>query len=153
MMQDMMDKFTGGPQQAGGGSADAPREEDLREEAQAAESISEDTALLLIRAMITAAYADGSLSTDERQRIMGHIEEAGGDAEDRAVMEREIVNPKSLDELLSQVKDEETAKEFYMASRAAVDGGTAANHAYLADMQKRLGLSDEQAAEVEELAF
>ena len=153
MVQDVMNTVTGGPQSnASNASAGAaPAEEDMREEAQAAESLSNDTALLLIRAMITAAYSDGSLSMDERQRIMGEIDQAG-DAEDRAVMEREIANPKPLDELLTQVNDEETAEEFYMASRAAVDGESEADRAYLADLQSRLNLSDAQVAEVEEMA-
>ncbi|WP_375262663.1 tellurite resistance TerB family protein [Palleronia sp.] len=152
MVQDAMNTLTGGSQPQTGSDSAAANEEDLREEAQAAESISDDKALLLIRAMITAAYSDGSLSTDERQRIMGQIDEAGGDADDRAVMEREIANPKPLDELLAQVNDEETAEEFYMTSRAAVDGESAANQAYLAELQRRLKLSDEQVAEVEEFA-
>lgn len=152
MVQDVMNSVSGNSQAQAGGASAAPNEEDLREEAQAAENLSEDKALLLIRAMITAAYSDGSLSTDERQRIMGQIDEAGGDAEDRAVMEREIANPKPLDDLLAQVNDEETAEEFYMSSRAAVDGETESNRAYLAELQRRLGLSDEQVAEVEELA-
>lgn len=152
MVQDVMNSMSGNAQSQAGGADAAPNEEDLREEAQAAENLSEDKALLLIRAMITAAYSDGSLSTDERQRIMGQIDDAGGDAEDRAVMEREIANPKPLDDLLAQVNDEETAEEFYMTSRAAVDGETEPNRAYLAELQRRLGLSDEQVAEVEELA-
>ncbi|SFG25932.1 Uncharacterized membrane protein YebE, DUF533 family [Palleronia marisminoris] len=154
MVQDVMNTVTGGSQSSGGASAGAtpaPEEEDMREEAQAAENLSNDTALLLIRAMITAAYSDGSLSMDERQRIMGEIDQAG-DAEDRAVMEREIANPKPLDELLTQVNDEETAEEFYMASRAAVDGDSEADRTYLADLQRRLNLSDAQVAEVEEMA-
>ena len=151
MVQDVVNSVTGGSQSHAGGTPAAANEEDMREEAQAAENLSDDTALLLIRAMITAAYSDGSLSTDERQRIMGEIDSAGGDAEDRAIMEREIANPKPLDELLTKVNDEETAEEFYMASRAAVDGETEPNRAYLADLQRRLSLSDEQVAEVEEM--
>lgn len=136
---------------ADGAGPEPLREEELQEEARAAEELSDDTALLLIRAMITAAYADGALSMEERQRIVDAIDEAGGDAEDRAVMEREIANPKPLDELLAEVDDEETAEEFYMASRAAIDGDTDEHRAYLSDLRQRLGLSEAQAAEVEEM--
>ncbi len=163
MVQDLVDRVTGdtgsgGTQShaaASGRAADAAApagEEEMREGAQAAESLSDDTALLLIRAMITAAYSDGAMSTDERQRIMSQIDEAGGDAEDRAVLEREIANPRPLDELLPHVTDEETAEEFYLASRAAVDGETEANRTYLAELRRRLDLSEEQVAEAEELA-
>ncbi len=153
MVQDVVNRVTGDAGSSGAAaSAGAPREEDLHEEARAAEGLSDDTALLLIRAMVTAAYADGSLSTEERERIMGEIAEAGGTEEDRALMEREIANPKPLDTLLAEVEDEETAEEFYLASRAAVDGETEANRAYLADLRTRLRLSDAQVAEVEEMA-
>ena len=85
MVQDVVNRVTGdtgsasaaspGHSTPGHGAGDAPREEDLQAEAKAAEGLSEDTALLLIRAMITAAYADGSLSVAERERIMGEIAE------------------------------------------------------------------------------
>jgi len=154
MVQDVVDRVTGGGSSSGGAAAHASPgpEAEMHEEARAAENMSDETALLLIRAMITAAYSDGAMSTEERQRIMGEIEQAGGDAEDRAVMEREIANPKPLDELLAQVNDQETAEEVYLASRAAVDGETEANRAYLADLRRRLDLSEEQVAEAEELA-
>ena len=152
MIQDVADRFTGGGSAGGSASTGGAAEPDLREHEDAAERFSDDEALLLIRAMITAAYADGSLSQDERGRIMGHIDEAGGDAEDRRVMQREIADPRPLDELLGQVHDAETAQEFYLASHMAVDPDTDANRAYLADLRRRLGLSDEEANEVQELA-
>ncbi|SFQ22286.1 Uncharacterized membrane protein YebE, DUF533 family [Tranquillimonas alkanivorans] len=124
---------------------------DMAEDARAAEALSDDTALLLIRAMVTAAYSDGSLSQEERKRIMEEISEAGADAEDRAVMEREIANPKPLEELLAQVHDEETAEEFYLASRAAIDPDTEPHRAYLADLRTRLKLSDDSIADVENM--
>ncbi len=78
------------------------------------------------------------------------ITAAYSDAEDRRTMEREIANPKPLDELLAQVHDEETAQEFYLASRAAIDRETEQNRTYLRTLRERLNLSEE--AEVEELA-
>ncbi len=154
MIQDVADRLTGNPEagRSGAGATVGGEEEDLREDKRAAESFSDQTALLLIRAMVAAAYSDGAMSTEERQRIMQEVEEAGADEEDRRVMEREIANPKPLDELLAEVNDEETAEQFYLASRAAVDGETAPNRAYLSDLRQRLGLSDQQAAEVEEFA-
>ncbi len=161
MVQDVVNRVTGGQStqsSATGGpaaqpSADTspPADHDLAEEASAAEQMSEETALLLIRAMITAAYSDGALSTAERERIVREIDEAGGDAEDRRILESEIANPKPLDDLLAEVNDQETAEEFYLASCAAIDTETAANRAYLDDLRHRLGLTEEQAAEIEEL--
>ena len=128
-----------------------PTEAELSEDAHAADEISDEKALLLLRAMITAAYADGALSNEERQGIMSHIAEAGGDEEDRRTMEREIANPKPLDELLAEVKDRETAEEVYLASSAAVDGETDANRAYLDTLRQRLDLTGEETREIDEL--
>lgn len=127
-------------------------ENELREDERAAENFSDEKALLLIRAMITAAYSDGAMSNEERQHIMREIEEGGADEGDRRTMEREIATPKPLDDLLADVNDEETAEEFYLASRAAVDGETEANRAYLLNLRERLKLSDKQVGEIERLA-
>lgn len=117
---------------------------------EAAEDLSEAKALLLLRAMITAANADGSISPDERSRIVQHA--AAGDADDRATLERELANPRPLDELVGQVKDRETAEEFYLASSMSVEGGTNTHRTYLAYLRERLGLGEEDAAEIDRLA-
>ncbi|SFD49638.1 DUF533 domain-containing protein [Roseivivax sediminis] len=137
----------------GDGRAEAAApDQDLREAEDAAERFSDDEALLMIRAMITAAYADGALSQEERARIVQAIGDADATPEERATMEREIANPKPLDELLTEVNDEETAEEFYLASRAAVDGHGEQERRYLEDLRTRLGLSEEDAADVEAIA-
>lgn len=155
MIQDAADRLMGGGSSSGGPAQPEPRgaepEPDLGEDEAAAERVSDEEALLLIRAMIAAAHADGVLSEDERAGIMGQIDEAGADEADRRVMEREIADPKPVDELLAQVHDEETAQRFYLASCAAVDPETERNRAYLSDLRRRLNLSEEEAAEVEEL--
>ena len=148
MIKDVADRLSGGGSAGAQGGAMPHYQEDER----AAEEFSDATALLLIRAMITAAYSDGALSEGERARIMQEIDEAGATSEDRRTMEREIANPKPLDELLGEVHDQEMAQEFYLASRAAVDGDTEQNRSYLSNLRQRLGLSEQDAAEVEELA-
>jgi uncharacterized membrane protein YebE (DUF533 family) len=153
MIQDVADRLTGnrGSTNAGASGPAAGVAPELAEDARAADQFSDETALLLIRAMVTAAYSDGALSQDERTRIMQEIENGNADAEDRRTMEREIANPKPLDELLARVGDQETAQQFYLASRAAVDGETEQNRVYLRELRQRLGLSEQDAAEVEEL--
>lgn len=152
MIRDVAARITGGGMggaSAAGASHAAASEHG--EEKRAAEAFSDEEALLLIRAMVTAAYSDGALSAAERERIMGEIDSSGAEVEDRRTMEREIANPRPLDELLAQVTDAETAQEFYLASRAAIDGETEQNRAYLAGLRERLGLSEADAAEVEEI--
>lgn len=115
------------------------------------ETVSEDRALLLIRAMIAAANSDGQITADERTRICGKFEEAGADPEDRRLIEAELADPKPLDALLGEVRDRETAQQFYLASRVAIDGGTPAQQAYLTYLRQRLELPDEDVEAVEKL--
>lgn len=49
----------------------------------------------------------------------------------------------------SVVRDQETAEQFYLASRAAVDPTTSANKSYLCTLRGRLNLSEAEVREVE----
>jgi uncharacterized membrane protein YebE (DUF533 family) len=151
----LIDQFAGGQRQPGqttlgeriaaaiDGQAPAPAPE---------ETMSDERALLLVRAMIAAAYSDGSLSVAERQRICDKLAEAGVEGEDRRLVERELDDPKPLDALLREVRDQETAQQFYLASRAAIDGATPAQQAYLAYLRQRLNLPEEDVRAADELA-
>ncbi|EYD73424.1 tellurite resistance TerB family protein [Limimaricola hongkongensis] len=134
-----------------GGDAPASDPPDPRH-AQAAEAMSDDRALLLIRGMIAAAHADGTLSDDERHRISGQLDEAEATADERRLIATEIEHPKPLDTLLARIDDHDMAVEFYLASRAAVDSETEANRAYLTLLRQRLGITEDEAREAEELA-
>jgi uncharacterized membrane protein YebE (DUF533 family) len=116
------------------------------------ETISNNKALLLIRAMIAAANSDGQISPQERATILAKLDEAGADADDRRVIEKELQNPRPLDELLREVDDPETAQQFYLASRTAVSGTNEVQTSYLSYLRQRLKLPDDAVAEVEKLA-
>ena len=152
MIGGFVDSLTGDAGRATSQPEAAAADEDLSRDAAAAEGMDERRALLLLRAMIASAYADGALSSAERERIMGAIDDAGGTEDDRHVMEREIANPKSVDSLLSEVSDRETAEEFYLASAAAIDVEAAGNRAHLDDLRRKLGLSKDDADEIEAMA-
>ena len=136
----------GAAQSDKGSTHDSPAPEAEQE----AEEFSDEKALLLIRAMITAAHSDGSVSKDERAHIMQQINAAGADEEDRRMVEREIEHPKSLDELLPQVRLHDMAQEFYLASRAAMDRESDAQRAYLSTLRQRLKLTDSEIEEIEQ---
>ena len=95
-------------------------------------------AMLLIRAMIAAANADGEITPDERQRITSKLDQAGAGADERAVLERELENPRSVDQIVRDVHDQETAEQVYLASRIAMEPDTAAEKAYLDFLASRL---------------
>lgn len=105
-------------------------------------------ALLLIRAMIAAANADGVIDADERQRILGKLDEAGINREDRALIEREIQSPEPLDTLLKEVDSPELAEQFYVASRLAIRPDSEADRSYLQYLASRLKLDPSRIAEL-----
>ena len=50
----------------------------------------EQLALLLIRARVAAAHADGNVSWKERRAIMGRLDQAGAGPEERRFVECEL---------------------------------------------------------------
>lgn len=134
--------FDPGRSEPGGGPAAARPPE--------AAPIDDGRALLLIRAMIAAANADGRISPEERRRIIAKLDEAGADAEDHRLIEQELLDPKPLESLLGQVEDHETAQQFYAASRAAMDGRTATQTSYLDYLRNRLNLPPEETREIDQ---
>jgi uncharacterized membrane protein YebE (DUF533 family) len=115
----------------GGGEARAEPEPATLGDAQA---------MLLIRAMIAAANADGEITPDERQRITGKLDQAGAGPDERAVLERELQNPRSADQIVREVQGQETAEQVYLASRLAMNPDTPAEKAYLDFLAARLEL-------------
>jgi uncharacterized membrane protein YebE (DUF533 family) len=109
-------------------------------------------ALLLIRAMIVAAHADGRMAPERRQQILAKLDEADADDENRRLVERELDAPVSLDKLLRDIDNQDTARQFYLASRIAVDEDSLTHEAYLAYLRQRLKLSAEDLAAVERVA-
>ena len=103
-------------------------------------TLGDDQALLLIRAMIAAANADGEITPDERQRITSRLDQAGAGTEERAVLEQELQSPRSADQIIREVHDQETAEEVYLASRIAMHPDTPAEKAYLDFLAARLAI-------------
>jgi uncharacterized membrane protein YebE (DUF533 family) len=109
-------------------------------------------AMLLIRAMIAAANADGEITPDERQRITSKLDQAGAGADERAVLERELQNPRSVDQIVREVRDQETAEQVYVASRLAMNPDTAAEQAYLDFLAARLPIPADRLNELKAVA-
>jgi uncharacterized membrane protein YebE (DUF533 family) len=118
----------------------------LRPEDQARpeQAIGDPKALLLIRAMVAAANADGQIDSGERQAILARLEEAGASADDRQFVEAELAAPKPIDSLLADVRDEETAEQVYVASALAVGEGSPSENTYLQYLAARLNMDAER---------
>ena len=114
--------------------------------ADTAETTGQTDALVLIRAMIVAAGADGEVDADERQRILGELEAAGLDGEERAFVERELSSPPTIDQVVAAAGSPELRRQVYAASLAAIDVDTASERGYLQMLAHRLGLADDEVA-------
>jgi uncharacterized membrane protein YebE (DUF533 family) len=97
-------------------------------------------AMLMIRAMITAAKADGEIDPQERQKIMGRLEEAGADPEAQAFVRDEMARPIDLQAIVSAADSPQAAIEAYTASLFAIDVDTEAEAAYMRQLAQGLGL-------------
>lgn len=109
---------------------------------------SDDTAMLLIRAMITAAKADGQIDRDEIDRIASKLAEIGADAEAQRWVMAEMQAPADVAGLVAQVRGPAVAAEVYAASLLAIEVDTPAEQAYLADLARRLQLPPEAVAQI-----
>lgn len=96
--------------------------------------------LLLIRAMIAAAYADGHIDAGERQRIFERVAALPLDSDDKAILFDELHNPLDIDGLARLVPDGETAVEVYASSLLAVDASQRQATWYLAQLARKLGI-------------
>ena len=103
-------------------------------------TIDDAHAMLLIRAMIAAANADGEITPDERQRITSKLDQAGAGPDESAGGARGLQNPRSVDQIVREVDGSETAEQVYLASRIAMNPDTAAERAYLDFLAARLNI-------------
>ncbi len=101
-------------------------------------------ALLLVRAMIAAAFADGTLDDKERSDILGRLDAAGVTPEERTLFLAEMAAPKPVTALASEVTTPEMAEQFYIVSVLSVTADTPAEKAHLTMLPVLLNLSPDQ---------
>ena len=99
-------------------------------------------ALVLVRAMISAARADGHINDEERARIADKLALSGLDAEAQNFLAHELKAPIDLDAIINAAKTEAQKVELYTASRLAIDPETRAERGYLDLLAGRLQLPD-----------
>ena len=113
------------------------------------QAISNDTAVLCIRAMVGAAAADGRIDRAEQQKIVGGLERAGLDEAASRFLQREIESPASVADLAAAVQSKQQALQVFTAARLAVDLDTEDEHNFLVALADRLDISPELAAYID----
>ena len=111
-------------------------------DASAASQDGKEFALVLVRAMISAARADGHIDDEERERIANKLALSGLDKEAQDFLSSELEAPIDLDAIIDAAKTEAQKVELYTASRLAIEPETRAERGYLDLLAGRLQLPD-----------
>lgn len=98
--------------------------------------------LTLVRAMISAAKADGHVDDEERKKIADKLKLSGIGAEAEKFLMTELESPLDLDTLVAGAKTDAQKLELYTASRLTIDPDTRTERGYLDLLAGRLGLPD-----------
>lgn len=123
------------------GSAFMPAEND--------QAANDELGLILVRAMIAAARADGKLDAQESQAVFQKIEELGLDSESKNLLVQEMGHSVDVDAIINSASSPEIAAEIYIASLLAIDVDNAAEKAYLAMLAARLQLPAQLVTELD----
>jgi uncharacterized membrane protein YebE (DUF533 family) len=105
--------------------------------------------LLMIKAMIAAAKADGHIDGEEQRAIFEQVEKMGLDTESKAFVFDALTQPVDIAALTASVRGIEQATELYLISRIAIDPDHPAERAYLQALGHRLNLPEELLAHLD----
>ncbi|MGE4251367.1 MAG: tellurite resistance TerB family protein [Parvibaculaceae bacterium] len=108
-----------------------------------------ELSLVLLRAMIAAAKADGHIDAEEQKTIFAKLDELALDNEAKAFVIDELRKPLDIDAVVQGATSPERAVEIYAASVLAIDPDDPAEQAYLAMLASRLKLDPALKASVE----
>ncbi len=110
------------------------------EETASTPPFSDQDAILLIRAMISAAYADGVIDADERERILDSLNRSDLSPEERTFIQKELLSPADPGSIIRQVTSPEMARRVYTVSLMTITLDTEAEKNYMDNLALRLEL-------------
>ena len=117
------------------------------------DNLSEDAAnersMLLLKAMIAAAKADGHVDAQEMSEIQKQVSELGLTGDIAGFIQSEMTSPISFDELAAQCETPEVAAEIYLISSVLINKENEAESAYLDALAAALELPDSLLVELE----
>lgn len=102
----------------------------------------------LLRAMLSAAKADGHIDEDERAKIDAYLQKLNLDPEALHFVKDEITKPLNVKEVAAGADSPAAAVEIYMTSLLAMNPDTEAERAYLDELAKELKLPPELISEL-----
>jgi uncharacterized membrane protein YebE (DUF533 family) len=134
----------------GGGLEPAPAESPLGNTADVEQD--NKTAMLMVRAMIAAASADGLVDSAERSRIVSGLERAGLDVDAARFLDQEFAHPTSVEALVMAASAPAIAMQVYTAARIALELDHASEQEFLARLAAGLKLQPDLVANIDAAA-
>lgn len=105
--------------------------------------------VLILKAMIGAAKADGHVDEEEMARIEQALADVGADEHVRHLVQQELNKPLDPAEIANQATSPQQASEIYLASLIVADEQNFMEKAYLQELAKQLQLSPEVTQQLE----
>lgn len=105
-------------------------------------------AMVVLRAMIEAAKADGQVDATERARILQRLEAASAEPQARAWVEAQLAMPPDLPGLAALVGSPAQAAQVYGAALFAIEVDTNAERAFVARLAEAVKLPPEAAQHI-----
>lgn len=105
--------------------------------------------LALVKAMISAANADGHIDAKEQAAIFDSVNKLELETEDKAVIFDTLQNPPEIGEIAALANGLEQASEIYLVSRMAIDPDRPSEKAYLYDLAVMMNLPQDLVAHLE----
>ncbi len=99
-------------------------------------------AVILIRAMIAAANADGIIDQAERNNILKWLQDVDLSPEEHAFVVQELLSPADLETIVSNINRPELARQIYTVSLMAIEVDTEKERRYMNKLASRLGLDE-----------
>lgn len=109
----------------------------------------QDFQIVLVKAMIAAANADGHIDSDEQSAVFEAVNKLQLDNEAKALVFDTLKNPPTVEALAGQANGIEQASEIYLASRLAIDPDHPAEQAYLRQLAESLKLPADLVTQLE----
>jgi uncharacterized membrane protein YebE (DUF533 family) len=108
--------------------------------------------LVLVKAMVGAAKADGHIDAAEQRRLFQEVDRLGLDAEAKGYVFDLLTRDVELGSLAQAVATQEQGAELYLAARLVIDPDEPAERAYLDALASRLQLPQELRARLDAAA-
>ncbi|MCA0423530.1 MAG: DUF533 domain-containing protein, partial [Proteobacteria bacterium] len=109
-------------------------------------------ATLMLRGMIAAAAADGTIDEAEKSAILGSAQAQGMDQDTLDFLNNEVANPADAATLAAECQGPEQATALYTACLLAISVDNRAERRFMDGLAEALGLDEQLVAQIESAA-